>query len=115
MADSHLQFDNRLRKLSRKHQAMSRGYTTRMRSDGLIIAVPQRQRSRIPPQAIFLFFAAIIGFKAFLIASLGPVTYSDRVLRLQDGTWVEKAGAFVMQIDPASEWVATKIGPIFRK
>lgn len=43
MVKNQIQFDERLRQLSRKHRAMSRGYITQIQSDGLIIARPVRQ------------------------------------------------------------------------
>lgn len=114
MAKTQLQFDERLRLLSRKHQAMSRGYVTRMQPDGLIVAQPKRRSVRVSARAVFLFLAAFIGFKAFLVANLGPLAYDDRLARLEAGTLVEKAGAFVMQADPLTMYVALKIGPILR-
>ena len=114
MAQSQVQFDQRLRRLGRKHRAMSRGYTTRMQPDGLIVAKPHRAPSRISGRSVLLFLAAFILFKGFLYANLGPETYNERVNRLQSGTVVEKAGAFVMQADPVSQLVAQKMGPILR-
>ena len=114
MVKNQIQFEERLRLLSRKHNAMARGYVTRIQPDGLIVARPRRATVRISPRAIFLFLAAFIGFKAFLVANLGPQTYDDRLARLNDGTMVEKAGAFVMQADPLTMYVAQQIGPILR-
>jgi len=114
MAKTQIQFDQRLQTLARKHQAMSRGYVTRVQPDGLIVARPKRQQRRISGRAVFLFLAAFIGFKAFLVANLGPQTYDDRLARLQAGTMVEKSGAFVMQADPLTMYVSNVIGPILR-
>lgn len=115
MSDAQLQFQNRLRHLERKHhKTMTRGYSTKMRPDGLIVVKPNRAKSRISGRSILLFVAAFILFKGFLIANIGEVGYQDRIDRLKDGTSVEKAGAWVMQIEPASTWVAQKIGPVLR-
>ena len=48
----------------------------------------------------------------FLLAWLGPDTYGDRVADLAAGTPVEQAGAWVMQSDPASRFVADQIKPL---
>lgn len=114
MGNSQIQFEDRLRLLSRKHRAMSHGYVTRMQPDGLIVAQPRRQPIRIPARAVILFVLAFFGFKAFLVANLGPQTYDERLARLNDGTVVEQAGAFVMQADPLTMYVARQIGPILR-
>jgi hypothetical protein len=114
MVKKQVQFDERLRHLASKHRAMSHGYVTRMQPDGLIIAKPRRRQVRISGRSIFLFVAAFIGFKAFLVANLGPQAYDDRLARLQAGTVVEQAGAFAMQPDPLTMYFAKQIGPILR-
>lgn len=114
MAQSQLLFDQRVHNLDRKHNAMSRGYVTQMRSDGLIVARPQRQQSWLPYKYTILFLATLFAFKGFLIASLGAAGYSERVAKLENGTVVEQVGAWVMQIEPVSSFVATEIGPILR-
>lgn len=114
MAKQQIQFNERLHLLSQKHQAMARGYTTQMRPDGLIVAQPRRRQVRISGRAVFLFLLAFIGFKAFLVANLGLLTYEDRLGRLNAGTKIEQAGAFVMQADPLTMFVASKIGPVLR-
>jgi len=114
MVRNQIQFSERLRLLARKHNAMSQGYVTRMQPDGLIVARPKRRPLRISGRSVFLFLAAFIAFKAFLVANLGPQTYDDRLARLEAGTFVEKAGAFVMQADPLTMYAAQQIGPILR-
>ncbi len=114
MVDSQVQFERRIDRLTKKHQAMARGYSARMRSDGLIEIKPRRAHLRFSPRGLFLFIAAFVVFKAFLLANLGADTYDQRVSRLQEGTAVEKAGAFVMQIDPLSQFVAGHMGRVLR-
>jgi len=63
---------------------------------------------------VILFLLALLAFKGFLIASLGPDAYNERVDKLQNGTMIEKAGAWVMHIEPASDFIAQQIGPILR-
>ncbi len=114
MAKDQLQFNQRLQLLTRKHRAMSQGYTTHIQPDGLIIARPRRARPRISLRPVLVFLVAMVAFKGFLIANLGPLAYEERLDRLQQGTVVEQAGAFVMQIDPLSRYAADKIGPVLR-
>lgn len=114
MVDSQIQFDRRVERLTKKHQAMSRGYSARMRPDGLIVVKPKRMRLAISPRGLFMFIGAFFLFKAFVLANLGAPTYQERVDSLSAGTPVEQAGAWVMQIDPASEFIASKLGPLLR-
>ena len=100
-------FDKRLNKVERQHRRLARGYTTRVRSDGVIVVEPKRRR----PSAKRLRFLAfvVLGlflFKAFTFASLGEVTYNERVSKLGNGTELERAGAFVMQSDPVTVFLA---------
>jgi len=46
---------------------------------------------------------------------VGPVTYDDRLSVLDSGTGVEQVGAWMMQIDPATVFLADQIGPILRQ
>lgn len=114
MAKQQLMFAQRLNLLARKHEAMSRGYVTRIQPDGLIVAHPRRRPPRLPRPAIFVFLLAFFVFKAFLVASLGSQAYDDRLARLQAGTAMEKGGSFIMQADPLTMFLAKQIGPILR-
>ena len=114
MSTSHLEFENRIRRLLRKHLAMTRGYTTRMRPDGLIVAQPRRAPSPISLRAVVLFFGVFVLFKGFLIASLGPTTYDERLGKLEQGNIVEQAGAFAIKPDPLTTIVAAQLHPVLR-
>ncbi len=114
MVSGQIEFESRLRRLLRKHRALSRGYTTRMRPDGLIEARPRRSVNPISGRALVLFLGAFVLFKGFLIANLGTAGYADRVALLESGTFVEQAGAFAMQADPLSELAAQKLAPFLR-
>ncbi|MCE8538641.1 hypothetical protein KBY27_14420 [Ruegeria pomeroyi] len=114
MVDNNVDFDQRIRRLNKKHAALSRGYTARMRKDGLIELKPRRSGGRSPFKALLMLCIAVLAFKAFLLASLGPDSYDARLSRLAEGTPVEQAGAWVMQADPASRFLAEQIGPILR-
>ncbi|PJE34300.1 hypothetical protein CVM52_23010 [Pseudooceanicola lipolyticus] len=114
MTVQQVEFANRLSRLIRKHQAMTRGYTTSMRPDGLIVAKPRRAPAPISGRSVLIFLAAFLMFKVVLMASLGSEAYDTRVARLQEGTLVEKAGAFAMQGDPLTRLVAETVAPVLR-
>ncbi|WP_120634283.1 hypothetical protein [Ruegeria sp. EL01] len=112
MTGKQLEFDQRVHRLNKKHQKMSRGYRASMRRDGLVVMKPQRVRSAVPAKVLLLSLLAFFAFKAFLLSSLGPSGYQYRIDSLNDGTSVEQAGAWVMQIDPLSEAMAVQLNKI---
>lgn len=118
MADANLQsFDKRLRRVTRRHNKLSRGYVHSVNHDGLIVATPRRQRreSRFPVRGLFLVVMGVLLFKGFLYAQLGGATYNNRLAKLQSGTEVEKVGAFMMTADPATLWVAEQLNKVLPK
>ena len=109
-------FDERLNAIGLKHAAMARGYTTEIRSDGLTIVKPyvRRRGFSIPFAGIAMLLAGILFFKAFILSAVWPDFYDECVAKLGEGTFVEKGGAWVMQVEPVTEHFATVINPIFR-
>lgn len=115
MADAkQIQFSQRLRRIDRHHRKLARGYVASINHDGLIIARPRRQTSLFPMRGLFLCLLTLLAFKGFLFAQLGQTSFDERVARLQSGTIVEKMGAFAMQADPATVWIAEQIRPFIR-
>ena len=114
MSDQRADFRGRLRLIEKRHSGYARdGYTARLRSDGLIEVVQQpKVRSRVSGRSLLLFIAVAFLFKGFLMATLGFGSYDERVAKLAEGTQIEKAGAFLMQADPLSTFVAEKLVPL---
>ena len=113
MVETHDHFIRRLAFLGRKHKKMTHGYTTRVGPDGLIVVTPKR-RARNSAGANFLLLALgmFFGLKILMLLSVGPQGYEERLVKLQDGTFVEQAGAFVLGIDPVTEAIAGYVGPM---
>jgi len=110
MADTkQMQFGMRLKQIDRNHRRLAKGYVTSINHDGLIIARPHNQASRIPLRGIFLCLLALMLFKGFLFAQLGETAYGERMAQLNGGTMFEKAGAYVMTPEPATVWIAARI------
>jgi hypothetical protein len=61
-----------------------------------------------------MILVGLIGFKAFTLAAVGPVTYNERLSKLENGTVLEQAGAKALAIDPVTEALAEKVGPVLR-
>ena len=106
MSQSELSFEQRVRRLSRKHRLLADGVVHRIGDDGLISAYPRRHMPRFPMRGVMILIAVAFLFKAFLLFSLGATTYGQRVALLENGSVFEQAGAWVMQADPATVWLA---------
>lgn len=107
-------FDRRVNAVHRKHAGLANGtYTARVRQDGLIVAAPVKSgRMRFNPlSSLLILTAAVIGFKSLLLGSLGEEDYNARVASLAAGNEWEKAGAWVLQIEPLTEFVTYDAGP----
>lgn len=112
MAQADLSFEHRVRRVARKHRAMAQGIVHRMGADGLVSAYPRRRMPSFPLRGLMVLIGAAFLFKACLFAALGASVYEDRVALLQSGSIVEQGGAWVMQADPATIWVAEQINGV---
>lgn len=115
MTGKQLEFDQRVHRLTKKHQKMSRGYRATMRRDGLVVMKPQRVRSAVSLKVLLLCLCGFFAFKAFLLSNLGPSGYQYRIDALNGGTSVEKAGAWIMQVDPISQALSAQFNKILYK
>ncbi len=106
MAMSQVPFEKRLNRINQVHARMRNGVRLRMLSDGLIVARPRRRAPRLPLNALLILVGAFFLFKSFLLLSLGSAVYGDRVNTLATGSIIEQGGAWIMQADPVSTWVA---------
>jgi len=71
-----------------------------------------RRRSLLRP--VLLLLAVLMALKAALLMEIGPVDYQGRVERLREGSQVEMAGAWVMQMDPATVWLAEQMRELLK-
>lgn len=102
MSLSATPFDRRLKKIVRRHRRLNAGAVHRIDSTGLISARPRIYNPRFPLRGLLLLVVAGFAFKGFLHANLSASVYDARVAELSAGSTVEKAGAWVMQSDPAT-------------
>lgn len=104
MADPQYQdFDKRMRRVARAHRR-GRGFE----APG---TYPRAQYRAQPRQANFLrplmlIVAAGMALKALMFMHVGELDYRTRVAQLQNGPVVEQIGAYVMQPDAATKWLA---------
>ncbi len=111
MSDGRNEFASRLAKLTKRHNAMARGYTATLRGDGLIVVQPRRIQFQLPVRGFVLLMAVFMIFKGFMLAQLGEASYNERLLILSSGSLYEQAGGFVMGIDPVSQVIADTLAP----
>ncbi len=114
MVETHDHFNKRLKCLGRKHAQMTRGYTTIVGKDGLIVAQPKVKRRWFPVKGLILLVLGFFAFKAFMLVSFGPVTYGERLAKLEDGTAIEQVGAKVLGLDPLTVILADFAGQYLR-
>lgn len=112
MTNGHQDFYKRLRPLHAKHKAMANGYSTHLREDGLIIVKPHRAYARQRGSLwsnLVVFLLGAFAFKCLVLYSLGEISYQSRIDTLVNGNQVEQAGAWIMQIDPATRFVVDQV------
>ncbi|MCK4712908.1 MAG: hypothetical protein KAT26_08520 [Marinosulfonomonas sp.] len=111
MSDSNMKnFSKRVGRIDKRHDQLAGGYVASVNHDGLIVArVRRRSGPRFPWKGVALCFVAFFAFKAFLLVQLGEATFNERVGKLQEGTVVEKVGAYAMSADPLTSWIASQI------
>lgn len=69
---------------------------------------PTRQRRPMLRVLIFAF-VCVFGLKGLIYFNVGPESYDARVARLQTGQEFDRLGAWLMQADPVTVWVADLI------
>ncbi|WP_425037771.1 hypothetical protein [Primorskyibacter sp. S187A] len=112
--DASLKFDKRVRTIAKKNRRIARGHTTYIDAMGVIRKRPSRGIvSNIPFKGIIYLFLGFSIFKAVALASAGSATYAARLGLLESGTLFERAGAWVLQIDPVTRFLAGIFAPIF--
>lgn len=104
-------FQKRMRQIERRHSKLSKGYLMTVTHDGLVVPQPRRLSFRFPYRGLIATAVAVVFFKAFALAFLGAPGYDARIATMAAGTGAERVGAFLMQADPVSRLVATKIAP----
>lgn len=113
MAQSHVPFDKRLKRIVRRHEKInSSGAVRTVNSDGLIVAKPRLYRPRFPLKGLLAVLFLGFLFKGFLFAYLGEDGYAERVASLQGGSTMEQVGAWVMQPDPVTIFAAQGIATV---
>jgi len=107
MSTTELTFDQRLRRLARKHRRMQDGVTRKIQPDGLMTFEPRRAMPVFPLRALVMLLLIALVFKAFLLAWHGAAGYDARLAPLWDGSLFEQGVAWIMQPDPMTQTLAS--------
>ncbi len=90
-------------------------YVTLVDRNGLIQVMPRRKsRANLlaPLKLLALFAVLLTVFKALALMNVGLFDYEEELAVLQTGSVFEKAGAFVLQIDPLTMAFYQQVGPL---
>ncbi len=113
MSDKQELFDERYRRVLKRHRQLSRGYVTRLGQNGVIDHHPIGHiRDAISLKFLALPIAILVFLKACIVTVLGEERYAAQVALLQEGSAGEQIGAFFMQMDPLTWPVAQFLGAI---
>ena len=114
MTDRQLsEFAGRLKRIRRTH-ARGGGFE----ADGTLgqsFYTKQRRRQRgMPLRPMIFLVVAVVGFKGAALAGLGAADYAARIAALSEGSTLQQAGAFIMQVDPVTQMLADTLSPLIR-
>ena len=106
-------FEKRQKSIRRKHSRMAKGYVNTLdKRSGLITQKPDSKGTGRGLRLLILVGLAFLAFKGFVLAGLGEDQYLQHVAQLQSGSAFEKAGAWLMQIDPATAMLSDLLAPL---
>lgn len=110
MKDGFAHFDRRLERLADRRAALEEGSRLEVDDTGLVKAIPTGVRRRqigraLPVRAAMIIAAVLLTFKGFLLYQLGFGVYTAKVAAMAQGDTMDRAGAWLMQIEPVTMWV----------
>ena len=104
MADpQYHEFNRRLRRVERAHRR-GHGFEAHGTLGRSAYTARPRQSNFLRP--LMLIVASGMVLKALLFMHVGELDYRTRVAQLENGPMVEQIGAYVMQPDMATKWLA---------
>ncbi|WP_099826615.1 hypothetical protein [Oceaniglobus indicus] len=106
-------FAARSKLIRRNNRIVARNSDLHIASDGLIT---RRRRRHFPAMALVrsavIFAIVLIAAKAVMLASVGPAQYEIGLSALDSGSIFERFGAFVMQSDGVTRFLAANLMPL---
>lgn len=106
-------FDERYRRVIKRHRQLSQGYTTRVGRNGVINHQPMGNfRNFITWKMVVLPLMILVFLKACMVTVLGEERYADQVASLHTGSASEQIAGFFLQMDPLTWPVAQLLSMI---
>lgn len=113
MDQSMANFGKRLSRIEKRNEKKTRGVRAKLdKATGLVTMEP-KSVVKMPVRGVALTILGFVLFKSILLWRLGAEAYQARIDSLADGTFVEQAGALVMQADPLTARVVEFISTSF--
>jgi hypothetical protein len=113
MTNQQDMFDERYRKVLKRHRQLSRGYVTKLQKNGVIAHHPiGHVRERFSLSMLLIPLAVLFVLKACVVTVLGPSPYAQKVEALSEGGFLEQVGAILMQMDPITRGLSSLMGTI---
>jgi len=104
-------FDQRYRKVLKRHRQLSRGYVTKIQKNGVIAHRPIRHmREMVSFSSLLLPFGILFVLKGCIVTVLGREGYASQLEVLRSGGFVEQVGAVLMQVDSITSVMARLVG-----
>lgn len=109
--DRNLQnFESRIGAIERRH-SRQQGRRSYVERNGLILPDLSRERRRgLPWRGALTAVLCVTLFKSFMIWHEGEAGYRERLAELREGDGGARAAAWILTDDPASLWLAERIG-----
>ncbi len=73
----------------------------------------KRTKNRPFLRSMIVVAVAFLLIKAVLLTQIGESRYQTRLNNLQAGSQIEVAGAYLMQMDTVTVWLATQLKDVF--
>ncbi|SPF77877.1 hypothetical protein [Pseudoprimorskyibacter insulae] len=106
MSEAMRSFDRRAKNVQSTHRKLAGGYTEKINKNGIVELKPRKTISLGPLRYIVLFALAFIGLKGLILSQIGFEAYDGHLAFFELGSTGERMGAWLMQIDPATAWIA---------
>ncbi|MHA6347248.1 hypothetical protein [Roseivivax sp. CAU 1761] len=110
MHDALKNFERRHREVQRKHSRLAQGYVTRLGRNGVIEHHPKRDYTGHAAMPLMILTVTFVALKTMLLTGLGAEAYEGHLATLSDGGAVERMGAWLMQHDPLTGFLAGLLG-----
>jgi hypothetical protein len=102
-------FYGRLRRINKIHRAGGGFEATGTLGLAYYNSLQRRRSRHVWLMPVALVLVTVIVIKGAVLANVGEATYDSRIAALQAGDTADRIGAYVLQADPLTQYVATFI------